>query len=738
MANESTTQFSIPAYQLAAQSHNNMNYGSREQSFLDGAIDLVTKGIPATLAAAANELSNIVPTVGNLIMGDNSYKITTNREAIMSYDSDLGKYYDDHQLGIDSAGFLVGQIVPGMAGVKVFRAGQGVARAAAAEGRFGTAMAEAFGMKVPLRDKYLTKAISEIGDSGNAFKMTESNLLRAFASGVGQQAMEGAIWTGTVNALMNQSPILDQRDASDLMFDVLIGAGIGGAVGGLFDGIGAISKVKGAVKASEQEVLPWTIAGLGGESKAPLSISDKILRKQQQIDAIPPIAPEFQYAARAGRVAEQTRKTLQLEIRQLTGELAKGDQDVAKIMSRVIGSNSFESNVANLIESVQIARVTKTTGSEKAVDKLVSKVKDVLNLSDDEAAAINKYKTTYVDSLTGKVVSEKPTVLNLADYGKISVSRGVVTAGNHRFKQAATADFADMTGLQAEARYHFLENLKTKPAKPNEWVDIPENDLGLMFKAMKDGYVNVRIGGVEAGTMERLSDLVKQRQATIAAKLVEKKQLSTKEIAKIVNAHEDAVLGIMDKTDSSLWNYRQWLRDTNKTIGDDPWSIPSHFKILTKKEGALDPVNGHLLEGMTIVAQKEKLYEAKALQTVTGILREELPSAKGLHGKAIGPDAGSTFLGAENASYGSWSSFFAYVGQRVSNIATRMKTETTEILTPKLQKLANDLDSAIEWSVLNEKMRNLQQVIGSLMTALHWFFLRAMRYWIRFQFNLQL
>ena len=172
--------YETPAYLLAADTHTLLNPGAQEQGFFDSAIDLVSKGIPATLIAAGNEIANIPATIGNWATGSKDYEITTNRQRIADFDDDLARYYDDHQLGIDTMGFIVGSFVPGMAGVKVLRAGQTVLREAASAGRMGNFTADSFGLIAPVREKFLAKAIEEIGSTGNVFKITEANTLDCF------------------------------------------------------------------------------------------------------------------------------------------------------------------------------------------------------------------------------------------------------------------------------------------------------------------------------------------------------------------------------------------------------------------------------------------------------------------------------------------------------------------------------------------------------------------------------
>lgn len=702
-----------PAYLLAANIHTSLN-GGNKTSFLEDVVGIVSKGIPATLISAGTEISNIPATVGNMFMGKDTFGLNKARDFMADIDSDLARYYDDHQLGIDTAGFIVGSFVPGMAGTKVLRAGQGVIRGAVESGNMGKLTANALGLLAPSRQTHIAAAVKQIGTTGNAFSLAESNLLRAFASGFGQQALEGAAWTAMVNATMNQSPILDQRDTSDLMWDVVTGALIGGAVGGLLEGTTAAYKVKQAFNASEKEVLPWTIKGLGGTPAQSLSASDKILWKVRQLDALPAQDPANELATRIGKEAAKTQNTLRTEIRALAGELADGDQDVAMLLGKNIEGNSFEKNLSNWLEAQKVSRVTASSKIQKQADDLLKEINkkypDALSIdpNDPLVKELNKIRISYVNTRTGQVLSEKPPLINLADRARPEVVRTGVKVGSNLYKQEAVASVKELDHLEAEARYLWTEkSAALKLPDDRTFLVLGNEDIPLMQKALREGFFDkVRINNRAFGSTQELDDFIKIRQATIADEIKETTKKSNAEIAKIVNADEQVLFGEVENP--SLWNHRQAVRDTMKdSMGDDPFMLPSHMKVIVKAEGAVDATDGHMLEGMAIIAQKEKLYRQAADRIAAEGLKEILPDSAGMSSKAVGAVSGPSFVAAEGGNYGSQSSFWAYIGQRVHNIIKTTRDATRERFTPLLQQLANKTDDAIEWSVLNERMRGL-------------------------------
>lgn len=885
--------YEVPAYLLAADTHTALNGGIEEQGFLDSAIDLVSKGIPSTLIAAGNEIANIPATIGNWVTGTNDYEVVTNRQRIADLDDDLAAYYDDHKLGIDTMGFIVGSFVPGMAGTKVLRAGQTVLREAVGAGKMGGFTSNALGLLAPQREKYLAQAISEIGTSGNVFKITEANTFAAMKAGVWQNVLEGAVFTGAVNATMHQSPILDQRSTSDLMFDVLLGGALGGVIGGGIQGIQSYAAIKAGAAAAEKELMPWMITTRPVESA---SSSDKILFKLQQLEAMPVIEPNHPLASRIGKTAQKTKETLMQEIRGHVGELAEGDQAIADLLTKNIEGNTFNNNVSNLIEAQRITRVNAVTGIEKAMRRSLDAIKkDPLNATKEQTEEYLKYKVAYVNLRDGAVASDKPALLNLPDRLKAGESitlapRGDgVYAGKTFYKQENNPyrpfNIFGLSHDKVEARYFWSEMLP-------KWVDdgsvmVHETDIPLLQKAVRDGLTKLKVipeeGAIDIArtlnSVEEIAAFTRSQQATIAARLVKAETVpqtvdtlvdklkhyfginfstvdepgvygyfqriagkagtqgdvialersgilsrplseiirtlkheeghaifqslldargisrvnldaaypqlkaelvkmskqarpglwksaaaadkayregrhelfadsffylskhpeklkdypefnkfaghlvrpipqevldsvarravkpSKAEIAKIVNASEDVLFGGMQK--DSMWNARQHAVDTAKSIGrsTNPLYEPTFAKVITKSERMRD-VDGNLLEGMAIVAQKETIYQKAADNLVDSIL-EPLPSSAGMRGKAIGSQTGPGVATSEAGNYGSWSSFFSYVGQRTHNLMKTARERTAEIFNPTLQKLAMQQDDAIEFSVLNERLRGL-------------------------------
>lgn len=191
-------------------------------------------------------------------------------------------------------------------------------------------------------------------------------------------------------------------------------------------------------------------------------------------------------------------------------------------------------------------------------------------------------------------------------------------------------------------------------------------------------------------------------------------KLSQEEIAKIVNVRS----GNLDGSAFSQEGY--FARDLDRAAymakreaagtraGEavaDPLLLPKHAKIVTNTASLR--VNGYEVDGIAHLAAKEQLYRENAQRVVTANLGEDALSLPKISKKQLIAEAseGPGVMATANADYGTGGSVFSFIGQRTHAMISKMKTATGEVLTPVMHKLANDLDGAVEWSVLNERVR---------------------------------
>lgn len=503
---EETQSQNSPAFMLAGASHTALNAANApEQNIFEASADIVTKFIPLSLASGVNQLYNIVPTVGSWLGAEGELSDFSN--VVKEYDSDLSKYYEDHKQGTDALGFLMSSLIPGMGGVKVLNAGQGVLKSAIAEGKFGSNVGSALGLLAPSREANIANAVRSIRDSGNVFALTETNTLKALASGFAQNALEGAAFTTMVNATMYKSPVLEERDISDLAFDVVIGATLGGVLGGLFHGVGATSQIKRAGVQAEKDLAPWGITSVPAET---MPASDRILFRMQRLDELPPVPTEGDLVSRAGRVAKATRDKTILEIREDFKDLTGGDGTLAQALFNQARASGTKTNRENYLDALSSTRLDKRSSTETKLAEINTKLKknsfdhDVLSAEEFETyigTKISYVKLHSNEGLPPSVSDARPQILNLADKMQPGQKMELVPAGlkvgDKVFKNTNNPyqpfNIMGASHFQVEARFQWAEMLPKWTAEDAKTLLIHADDIPLLQKAYKDGLDSVKI-----------------------------------------------------------------------------------------------------------------------------------------------------------------------------------------------------------------------------------------------------
>ena len=121
-------------------------------------------------------------------------------------------------------------------------------------------------------------------------------------------------------------------------------------------------------------------------------------------------------------------------------------------------------------------------------------------------------------------------------------------------------------------------------------------------------------------------------------------------------------------------------------------------------------MTGYELDGMAYIAQKEKLFAEEARRNVAMNLGEDSLSLPqwSQRDMQVGVSEGAGFATFANANYGTGGSVAQFIGQRTHALIKKAKDATLTRFSAPLHKLLNDEKSAIEWSVLNEKVRSSQ------------------------------
>ena len=190
----------------------------------------LTYGTVGAVVAGVNSFLNSGVAVFNFLGADIEPISTHN--VLKTLDDDLGRYYQEHEQGIEIAGFIAGAFVPGLAGVKAMQA--------AKAGFLGTNMAKSSGLLTSLTKDYATAAKIEFASGPSSFSVLNQNVVKSLAQGFGNASLEAVAFETVVAATMFKSPVLDEQSFGNLVWNMGIGTLIGGGLGGILHGVSTV------------------------------------------------------------------------------------------------------------------------------------------------------------------------------------------------------------------------------------------------------------------------------------------------------------------------------------------------------------------------------------------------------------------------------------------------------------------------------------------------------------------
>lgn len=223
-----------------------------DPSIFQSAQDVVTKALPLTGLQIVNSFANTGIELGNFITGSNTDKWSIASEAPdvekITGQTGLNDYYEEHKQGIDMASLAIGSLIPGLAGVKLYKAGTAAIdawRAAAEGGEITGILGRATGLLPSVQMTNIARAAeAEVLNPSTIFNTLSSEKWKSIALGVGDQALQGIFYETATAATMKASPLMDDASLKDIAENIGWGALAGGAIGGAFEGIGIASKFR--------------------------------------------------------------------------------------------------------------------------------------------------------------------------------------------------------------------------------------------------------------------------------------------------------------------------------------------------------------------------------------------------------------------------------------------------------------------------------------------------------------
>lgn len=442
----------------------------------------------ASVYSATNSFYNSGISISNAFRSEGSQKeLRDTAEWISGKDDNLGSYYEDNQQEVDLAGFVVGSMVPGIAGLKIYSTATKALNTARKTGYLGENMGYAAGLLKPMQMEQLAIAEKAITAASSPYAMLNKNTITALVAGAGEQAIQGAIFESAVAATMFESPIMDKMDKGDIATNILHGALFGAAIGGAFEGIAGYATIKGAKIAAEGELAEFNRV-LGFKAGTPLD-KQIIIQKGDLEDTLAKtdrIAElNAKYEGRADRVVEYKTGTINNTIRTNVRELST-DDTIGNSIADIIQMDKTQLETASKILGLKgISRVGELHPAERSL----LEVKKKINSGKSTEYELLDNTTTAFIRLFGddaRVVTDHVAELNLADKLKagqevIVLENGVNHGGTFiPVNRHKPIDMVTATNDELEARW--LHSIHSKPL-PDDAL-IHDGDLPYLAKAL--------------------------------------------------------------------------------------------------------------------------------------------------------------------------------------------------------------------------------------------------------------
>jgi hypothetical protein len=195
----------------------------------------ISKGAPAAAISGALSIYN------SFLFEEHEVDI---QDAVTRFGGEgMGDYYTENKSAIDIVGFIGTSLIPGSIGVK----GLKMARSGLPAGNFSK-----FLNLAPSRKKqFLDAALQETAQAGGTIKgIMSRNRLKYLGWEAADAVMVGTAAELGVAAMMHDSPVFDGDTIGDLGWNIALGAGLSGVIGGAVGSIMA----KGILKSAQSEI----------------------------------------------------------------------------------------------------------------------------------------------------------------------------------------------------------------------------------------------------------------------------------------------------------------------------------------------------------------------------------------------------------------------------------------------------------------------------------------------------
>ncbi len=681
---------------------------------------------------------------------------------ITELDTDLGNYYRVNQESADVTGFILGAIVPGLGGIRVFNAGQIALKTAINTGKVGGTTGRALGLLVPKTDEFMSLAMKDITASTTTLNLVNANTTKAIGAGLWQNVMEAAAFETMVQATMFRSPILQQQDGWDIAQNIAIGGLLGGGVAGVFGAARLRGQLKTAIREEEvlrrpfQERVQFSVASPDANRLVQLSFDSEMAAVPITLRAADGTLIENNFAA-TKTLYEQKIQANALDQRTAWNNLSTDSQlgnTVANLMSPVIKDGRLVPGFAqqtyeSASGAIKILRAGDQHPLELAQAKALAKGEAVEN-----PIAIRFIKLQGDDS--GGVFDSPGAYLSFADrYATPDKVRAAIRESfgfKQKFEATNRWSALKLKGAkaveEAEARHIWAARSSGMLKEIPENAVIDRHDLPMLQRAYADGRTDIKIVSGEGPTvsidpvtsLEELYKIIKQsKNETIEhfgrSFLTKKgKAKKGKEPGLIPKAQaQDGAIGIiadvrknyLDGNPSGVEaddlfamsaagrKYQNQLSARGLSLTTPEAATPVQFlpkyaKVVYEQSKDIAALNENVLDGIAHYAAMEKIYVESAQRAAAKVLggwAEQLPALKkNKLVTATRDDPSAGLFSNDSSAYGTVGSSMSFIGSIVRAIKQDFRKNLNDTLAPAMTRMAGKTEAVFEFEGLNQKI----------------------------------
>jgi len=757
---EEGTDFTSSLYFRASDMHNVANGGvswTDPKAWADK-IGNMGRFVAVSALSGVNSFYNTGVAVGSFFNPGLQERDTANW--ITSLDSNLGDYYSLNRESADLTGFILGSIIPGMGGIKVFNAGQVALRTAIKEGAIGGNMGKSLGLLLPKTDDYMKAAVREITASTTTLNLINANTTRAIGAGLWQNVMEAAAFETMVQVTMFRSPILEQQDGWDIAKNIAVGGAFAGTVQGIFGAAKLRGTLKKAIDEEEvfrrpfQERLQFSTATPTDARIVQLSLDTEMAAQPVTLRRADGTLVENNFATTQTLYQQKVTSNLN-EIRAGFNELAGKDltlgNTLANLMSPVLKNglptNGFaQQTYSSITGARQILRAAEKSSLEEVMEKALAKGEV------PKTTVAVRHVKLFGDN-AGEALTSQPRILYYGDRFKSADAIKRSIREDYKFKGDFEVGLNRWSTLQlkgakahieAEARYIWASKSSGMLKEVPEGATVDAFDLPVLQRAYEDGQWNISVISGEGPSLsirkitskEDLYDQIKKSKEETALHFgnsfltkrgkAKKEGLIPKEdfkeqIGKIADVRQNYLDGnpsgveINDlfATKAAQQKYIQQLQERGLPLNTPESStaiefMPRYGKVVYEVAEDISAVTPHVLDGVAHYAAMEKIFvedAGRAVAKVLGSWADQLPKIpKDKLVTATRNDPSAGLFSNDSSAYGTVGSAMSFIGSLVRQMKQDFRKASSDAMESQLVKLSQKPQAAFEFESLNQKI----------------------------------